>query len=557
MQQLKRELNISLRLEHPNIVRLLDVAFDTEHVHLVQEIAEGGDLFDLVSTAGGLPEDRARGIFRQVASAVSYCHATSVFHRDIKMENIVVVRRGSDEVKLTDFGLAKDCLESLEGPKTMRVGTMSFMPPEITEYSRTGYDGAPVDVWGLGCTLFVMTTAEFPFGQDGRGQAGQIMRRIRAGSAGINFEMDQQGRKRTLSPPLVALLQSMLRSNPDERISMGEVMASQWVQGDDGYTDDALSAATNHQPRTVEWPEDQPIARAGASGVVGLGGLGGLDGFDIALDLSDESLLAAPMFDTGVVLQLGRRTNRSSVDLLDLNDDDDDDGLGALQLDDGLQLAGGGGGGGGGAAGDQMLSPVVEVPSSHERTVLSVDVDATPRAPPTVAVSASSSVSRFTVSPIDSATTAQRLRLAQEASDKRLAEELTAAEQRRVQQEQLEQDREEGEGPERKRQKDAFVIPDGLECPITSELMHDPVMCTDGHTYERTAILSWFEEQRKGGGTQPTLTSPLTNVALDSAAIFPNYALKKQCELFAASPAYAEHLANAAGGQQQNPRRRG
>ena len=83
VEQLKRELNISLRLEHPNIIRLLDVDIDSTYVHLVQELATGGDLFELIRTAGPLPERRACGIFRQVAAAVQYCHSMSVYHRDL------------------------------------------------------------------------------------------------------------------------------------------------------------------------------------------------------------------------------------------------------------------------------------------------------------------------------------------------------------------------------------------------------------------------------------------------------------------------------------------
>ena len=85
MEELKREVDISLRLDHPNIVTLLDVVFETRHgsqkVHLVQELATGGDLHSLVSQQGALPELRARHIFRQVASAVQYCHSNSVYHR--------------------------------------------------------------------------------------------------------------------------------------------------------------------------------------------------------------------------------------------------------------------------------------------------------------------------------------------------------------------------------------------------------------------------------------------------------------------------------------------
>jgi len=121
----------------------------------------------------------------------------------------------------------------------------------------------------------------------------------------------------------------------------------------------------------------------------------------------------------------------------------------------------------------------------------------------------------------------------QETMDRLLAERLAETEQadQRTLQEQTQED------------STVLVIPDGLECPITSELFKDPVMCTDGHTYERAAILAWFEEQRKH---KPDLTSPMTNAVLESDKVFPNFALRKQCEAFAGSPAYVKHMEQCA-----------
>ena len=491
-QQFRREVNISLRLDHPNVVRLLDVAVDTACVYLIQELAQGGDLFDLVCSLGALPERRACGILRQLVSAVNYCHSMSVFHRDIKMENILLVTNDADDVKLTDFGLAKDCIESFEGPKTMQVGTISFMAPEIagcapSRGGREGYDGALVDVWGLGCTLFVMTTGEFPFGQDDRRNIRMMLDRIRQGGTGIDWEWDSKGRKRTISHPLTVLLQGMLSSNPVERLAMTDVVASEWVQGDDGYTDVLSQAATtvNQQVshgtaggtavRTIElWPE----------------------GTHSAQRPSGTDQLQSLTFDDDGVVDL----------VFDSGSDVEDSEMRELVLEPVNE--------------ESRASQAVSVPATATNDAVSVPATAataTSHRARTVHFASSPrfinsngsptgtvGLSRFHCSPVDereptdaalnapretpsiptAAFTAQQQaasRVEQEAMDRLLAERLADAEhtdqhtlQVRIHQE----------------CKDAvLIIPDGLECPITNELFEDPVMCTDG----KSVIQSFFQ----------------------------------------------------------------
>ena len=447
----------------------MDVAFDADSVYLVQELAEGGDLFNLVSSVGVLPETRARGIFRQVASAVSYCHSQSVFHRDIKMENILLVTNNSDDVKLTDFGLAKDCMESYEGPKTMQVGTISFMAPEIAGFGRgQGYEGAPVDVWGLGCTLFVMTTGEFPFGEDGR-NVGRTFRRIKEGAAGIDWEIDSRGRTRTLSHSLVALLQGMLSSDPAGRLDLKDVVASEWFQAD-GYVD-RLSATTLVQApqhgstgesavRTIEWPEEtrrhelaqdflapvQPPLLLEAEQPPLL--LDGIDGFDIGLDLSDldtPPVSTPPPSSAPDTRSAGARAR-------------------TVHFATSPRVI----------AADTPATEVVRASRFHCSPIHD-------SCGPTVVVArqreqASTSAPVVYVEGQRDAQQEALQREEQVAMDKLLAERL--AESEKTDQRTLQVQIEQADGE----RDDVLVIPDGLECPITNELFEDPVMCTDGTT---------------------------------------------------------------------------
>ena len=136
------------------------------------EFASGGELFTLVANGGAMDEARARVYFKQIASAAAYCHSQGVCHRDLKLENVLLAAPGASAVKITgapippnhparqalnsglgltlrrvffsgaDFGLSKDS-EQHSQPKTKRVGTISYMAPEVAMASgEMPYSGA-------------------------------------------------------------------------------------------------------------------------------------------------------------------------------------------------------------------------------------------------------------------------------------------------------------------------------------------------------------------------------------------------------------------------------
>ena len=110
----------------------------------------------------------ARELFREILVAVDYCHQQGVYHRDLKLENVLRMKDGA--LKVTDFGMAKDTsIDSM--PKTRRIGTIAYMAPEVADAGEQ-YDGAGVDVWSCGVMLYVMIVCNYPFGHDGaRGAA--------------------------------------------------------------------------------------------------------------------------------------------------------------------------------------------------------------------------------------------------------------------------------------------------------------------------------------------------------------------------------------------------
>ncbi|KAI7064829.1 hypothetical protein KC352_g43226, partial [Hortaea werneckii] len=101
---LEREIAVMKLLEHPNIVRLYDVWENRNELYLIMEYVDGGELFHYVDERKGLHEDEAVYIFRQIVSALLYCHRLLICHRDLKPENILLNKEDLT-VKLIDFVL--------------------------------------------------------------------------------------------------------------------------------------------------------------------------------------------------------------------------------------------------------------------------------------------------------------------------------------------------------------------------------------------------------------------------------------------------------------------
>lgn len=116
-------------VQHPNVVRLYEVIDTPTTLHLVMELAEGGDLYDYILRHDrGVAEGTAKRHFAQIARAVAYCHQLHVVHRDLKPENVVFFPQ-QGAVKLTDFGFS-----NLFQPGTMLAtscGSLAYSAPEI------------------------------------------------------------------------------------------------------------------------------------------------------------------------------------------------------------------------------------------------------------------------------------------------------------------------------------------------------------------------------------------------------------------------------------------
>lgn len=146
------------QLDHPNVVRLLEIYDEEDSICLVMELMQGGELFDRIVEKESYSEKMASETLKPIVDAIRYCHELGIVHRDLKPENLLY--ESEDEhavIKISDFGLAR----FVEGDfATTACGTPGYIAPEVIEGK--GY-GQEVDYWSIGIILYVMLCGFPPF----------------------------------------------------------------------------------------------------------------------------------------------------------------------------------------------------------------------------------------------------------------------------------------------------------------------------------------------------------------------------------------------------------
>ena len=155
-----QECQVSSKLNHPHIVRVLDFGIDGTRPYLVMEYVEGENLGDKLDRQGPLGEAEAVDLIVQTGQALHFAHQRRLIHRDVKPENILISADG--QAKLTDLGLAKNLESDTNLTKTMSFfGTINFMAPEQFEDAKRA--DALSDLYSLAATLYMALTGELPF----------------------------------------------------------------------------------------------------------------------------------------------------------------------------------------------------------------------------------------------------------------------------------------------------------------------------------------------------------------------------------------------------------
>jgi serine/threonine protein kinase len=224
---IQREIVISCKLKHPNIINTFDyINTSTTHA-LVSEFAKNGELFDMIVKCKQLSEDVARNYFKQLIAGVSYMHANNVVHRDLKPENIVI--DGNDTLKICDFGLSRfiendlytsrDKLRDNIALMMSPVGTHHYRAPEIIK--RNGYSGTSCDIWSCGVILYCMLCGRRPFYHKNQNNSNEnINNNILLGNYRDGIEY--------LSKDAADLISKIFIVDPSRRYTIDDIMNHSW-----------------------------------------------------------------------------------------------------------------------------------------------------------------------------------------------------------------------------------------------------------------------------------------------------------------------------------------
>lgn len=205
LARFQREARVVARLDHPNIVRIHDQRLIDGLHFLIMEFVRGRDLRSRVWSEGAVPEREALAISMAVACALDAAHSSGIIHRDVKPQNILLADDG--QVKLADFGLARVVDETFTATGTV-LGSVAYMAPEQLADSKRA--GPAADLYGLGCTLFLMLTGRPPF----RGRQYELIQ------AHLHLPApDVRTFAPTVSEGTAGLVAALLQKNPAERLS--------------------------------------------------------------------------------------------------------------------------------------------------------------------------------------------------------------------------------------------------------------------------------------------------------------------------------------------------
>ncbi|KAG7334581.1 hypothetical protein KOW79_001177 [Hemibagrus wyckioides] len=213
LMKVEREIAILKLIEHPHVLKLHDVYENNKYLYLVLEHVSGGELFDYLVKKGRLTPKEARKFFRQIISALDFCHSHSICHRDLKPENLLLDEKNN--IRVADFGMAS--LQVGDSLLETSCGSPHYACPEVIRGEK--YDGRKADVWSCGVILFALLVGALPFDHD---NLRQLLEKVKSGV----FHMPH-----FIPPECQALLRGMIEVNPEKRLTLEAIQKHPWYLG--------------------------------------------------------------------------------------------------------------------------------------------------------------------------------------------------------------------------------------------------------------------------------------------------------------------------------------
>ena len=210
--RIKSKYDILKELNHINIIKIFDYFEKYDKSYIVFEYISGGELFTQIETKGHLKQIELSTIFFQLIKILKYLHKKNIYHRDLKLENILLSK--NNLIKLIDFGSAiKQNDISINSSKNnlllTKCGSINYCAPEILK--GVEYNGKMADIWSLGVILYVLSTGSLPFDENNE---SELIKKII--KCKINYPVDMPINIKTI-------IMKILVSDPNKRLTINEL----------------------------------------------------------------------------------------------------------------------------------------------------------------------------------------------------------------------------------------------------------------------------------------------------------------------------------------------
>uniref|UniRef100_A0A3B5L600 Protein kinase domain-containing protein n=1 Tax=Xiphophorus couchianus TaxID=32473 RepID=A0A3B5L600_9TELE len=210
----RKEIQLMNKLHHPKIVQC-QAAYETL-VFFLPSVA-GGELFErIVDENFEHTELTSARYVQQILEGMQYVHKQNIIHLDLKPENIVCVDTSGTQIKIIDFGLARE----LEKGKPLMVmhGTPEFVAPEVINYEPVGLE---TDMWSIGVICFILLSGESPFQGNNDAETFALV-------TAASFEFDPESFE-DISDEAKDFISSLLKKDQRSRLSCREALAHSWM----------------------------------------------------------------------------------------------------------------------------------------------------------------------------------------------------------------------------------------------------------------------------------------------------------------------------------------
>ena len=212
-ERVTSEVEVLMNLQHTNIINLYEYWCYSNNLYIIFEYCPNGSLKDVIKASGPLNPKQLWLACRDIASAIEFCHANNIVHRDIKAANLLVDKY--NRIKLADFGLSTP----VQALVNARTGSPAYMSPEAI-LGRPNIDQFKCDIWALGVTFYELATGSIPWSARTFGEMRD------------EIQLGLQRRPQDMDYSLFKLLKQMMSVSPEGRPTITEILNSEYLSKD-------------------------------------------------------------------------------------------------------------------------------------------------------------------------------------------------------------------------------------------------------------------------------------------------------------------------------------